>query len=104
MSVTHTWSIENMTRSVSDGGVQTVEYSVTGVDGDYNFTAYSTVNFTPNPDEENFIEYEDLTEDVVIGWVKNSLGSDIVSATEDYVSQKINIQKAPVIAEGKPWS
>ena len=54
----------------------------------------------------DFVEYDDLTEDVVIGWVKANLGEDGVKAKEDNIAAEINAQENPPAAtegNGVPW-
>jgi hypothetical protein len=47
--------------------------------------------------------YEDLTEEVVIGWVKASMGEETVAAHEAAVAAQIADAKAPKVATGTPW-
>lgn len=53
------------------------------------------------------IPYEDLTEEVVLGWVKASLGSKQVLAIETALQENVNTQKAQKDAitekNGLPW-
>ena len=54
----------------------------------------------------DFVEYDDLTEDVVIGWVKAILGEDAVKAQEDSITAQINAKENPPAAtegSGVPW-
>ena len=54
----------------------------------------------------DFIEYDKLTEDVVIGWVKSGLGEDGVKAKEDNIAAQIDAQENPPAAtegNGVPW-
>jgi hypothetical protein len=54
----------------------------------------------------DFVEYDDLTEDMVIGWVKSTLGEDEVKRIEDYITAQINAQENPPAAtkgKGVPW-
>jgi len=54
----------------------------------------------------DFVEYDDLTEDVVIGWVKTILGEDKVKTMEDNIAAQINAQENPPAAtkgSGVPW-
>jgi hypothetical protein len=54
-----------------------------------------------------FIPYENLTEEIVIGWVKNKLGPEAVGETESSVASEALIKKQeiefPVVKSGKPW-
>lgn len=49
--------------------------------------------FPPNP--AAFTKLDDLTENQVIGWVKDALGPDRVAAYEQRLQQQINSQKTP---------
>jgi hypothetical protein len=54
----------------------------------------------------DFVEYDKLTEDVVIGWVKAGLGEDGVKAKEDNIAAQIDAQENPPAAtkgSGVPW-
>ena len=54
----------------------------------------------------DFVEYDDLTEDVVIGWVKSVLGEDRVKAMEDDIAAQMDAQENPPEAtegNGVPW-
>ena len=54
----------------------------------------------------DFVEYDDLTEDTVVGWVKSILGEDEVKQVEDDIIAKIDAQENPPAAtegNGVPW-
>jgi len=54
----------------------------------------------------DFVEYDKLTEDVVIGWVKSALGEDRVKQIEDNITAQIDAQENPPAAtegSGVPW-
>ena len=54
----------------------------------------------------DFVEYDKLTEDVVIGWVKSALGEDRVKQIEDDIAAQIDAQEnPPAVTEGNgvPW-
>jgi hypothetical protein len=54
----------------------------------------------------DFVEYDDLTEDVVIGWVKSALGEERVKQIEDDITAQIDAQENPPAAtkgSGVPW-
>lgn len=54
----------------------------------------------------DFVEYDDLTEDVVIGWVKSALGEERVKQIEDDIAAQIDAQENPPAATegyGVPW-
>jgi len=96
---TYAWTIQQMDRLTSDGFVVTVHYNVLAVDGDYNASTYGTVGYTEQPGEQ-YVPYDQLTEQQVVGWVQESLGKDIVEASLD---SQIEAQKNPVQESGVPW-
>lgn len=54
----------------------------------------------------DFVEYDKLTEDIVIGWVKAGLGEDGVKAKENNIAAQIDAQENPPEAtkgNGVPW-
>ena len=95
-----TWTIANLERNVADGGVTVAHWRVTEVDGDYSASAYGTCGFTPDPDADDFVAYDSLTEEVVMGWVHAEVDQ---SATETALTANIEAQKNPVSADGMPW-
>ncbi len=95
-----TWTIANLERNVADGGVTVAHWRVTEVDGDYTASSYGTCGFTPDPDADDFVAYDSLTEATVLGWVQAEVDQD---ATEAALTANIEGQKNPVSADGMPW-
>ena len=95
-----TWTIANLERNVADGGVTVAHWRVTEVDGDYTASSYGTCGFTPDPDADDFVAYDSLTEATVLGWVHAEVDQD---ATEAALTANIEAQKNPVSADGMPW-
>ena len=100
-----TWTIANLERNVADGGVTVAHWRVTESEtvGDDTFTAsaYGTCGFTPDADADDFVAYDSLTEEVVMGWVWESVNQE---DTEAALTANIEAQKNPVSATGLPWS
>ena len=95
-----TWKISSLDRNTADGFVTTAHWTCSDVDGDFSGSVYGSVGLTG----ELTIPYESLTEEVVIGWVKESLGQETVAAHEANVAAQIAAAKAPVTATGLPWA
>jgi len=72
------------------------------VDGENTYTAssYGTCGFSPDPSAEGYVPYADLTQEIVLGWVYDSVDKD---ATESSLTQKIEADKNPVTTTGTPW-
>ena len=92
------WSVVQMDRQVADGFVTTVHYTVSAVDGEFTASTYGTVGFTK--EEMDYVPFEELTPEQVIGWVKDSLGQETV---EEALATQIEAQKNPVSESGLPW-
>ena len=101
---TFNWSIANTERYLDTGGIFVVHWKVTAEEtvGDETYTAsaYGTVGFTPDPDADDFVAYDSLTKEVVMGWVHAEVDKD---ATEAALTANIAGQKNPVSADGMPW-
>ena len=99
-----TWTIANLERNVADGGVIVAHWRVTESEtvGEDTYTAssYGTCGFTPDASAEDFIAYDDLTEEVVMGWVHAEVDQ---AETEAALTANIAEQKTPTTADGKPW-
>ena len=102
MSTTFTWGIQNLERETADGFVYTAHYTVSASDGVYTSGAYGSVGFE-RPDA--LIPFDSLTEDTVIGWVKEKLGGqEKVDEIEAALQNQLTEKAAPTKAAGVPWS
>ena len=52
--------------------------------------------------KEDFIAYDDLTNDTVVGWIKDSLGAESVASFEAAVGGMIDSKISPVVEPSKP--
>jgi hypothetical protein len=100
MSTTVTWKIANLERETSDGYVYTAHYTVDVKDDVYSAGAYGSIGFE-RPEE--LVPFSELTEDQVIGWVKEALGSEKVLEIGQVLLNQINEQRNPTKASGLPW-
>ena len=101
MSTTFTWSAVTLERILANGAVTTVHYTVNANDGTYQAGAYGSVGLEVG---ETLIPYADLTEEIVIGWVKDRVGGEEkVAEIEAALQSQIDEQRAPVMASGTPW-
>jgi len=102
MATTFTWGINTLERETDDGFVFTAHYTVNAKDEAYTAGAYGSIGFQR---PENLIPYADLTEEIVIGWVKEALGGDEkVTEIEAALQAQIDEQRAPSKAAGVPWA
>jgi hypothetical protein len=95
-----TWAIANLERETADGFVFVAHYTVNANDDTYSAGAYGSLGFE-RPD--NLIPFADLTEEIVIGWVKEQFGTEKVAEIEAALQSQIDEQRNPTKAAGVPW-
>jgi len=80
-------------------------YQIEGTDGTYTAAIQGACTYKVT--EGDFIPFEELTEDQVIGWIKTSLGESGVESNQNYIIKEIEEQKNPTPVPHKeplPWS
>jgi hypothetical protein len=100
MATTFTWHIANLERETADGFVLIAHWTLSAVDDTYASSAYGSLGFE-RPDK--LIPYADLTEQVVIGWVKDAFGAEKVTEIEAALQAQLDEQRHPSKASGMPW-
>ena len=96
-----TWKISNLERETKDGYVFTAHYAIAAADDTYSAGAYGSIGFQR---PKSLIPYNQLTEEQVIGWVKQALGgSEKVAEIEAALQAQLDEQRAPKKDSGLPW-
>lgn len=101
-TTTFTWHIANMERETADGYVFTVHYTVSANDGTYSAGSYGSLGLE-RPEAGALIPFDQLTEDIVVAWVKDKFGEEKVAEIEAALQAQIDEQSAPTKASGTPW-
>ena len=70
--------------------VYKVNYSITKTDSNGNAETVFKVADINVSNLDNFIAYDDLTSEIVIGWIKADLGADGVTALETEVDNALS--------------
>lgn len=106
---TFSWIVKQLLTETIAGEqnyVVIANYEVTGVDGEYSSSLSDSARFsTENVDD--FIPYEDLTNDIVVGWIKGQLGVDGVANYEASIQGQIDSQANPPVVPVNtplPWA
>jgi hypothetical protein len=84
----------------NDKGVVTAHWDVTLTDGDVSARRYGSCSFQPNATSEGYVPFEDLTEEMVIGWVQATLDVEEMEAS---LLAQIEEQKNPKTLKGLAW-
>lgn len=109
MAVTYTWNIVQLETYPSlDGKVDalcTVHWRLAGQEGDVLVELAGATGLNQTSTEEDFIPYEDLTKEMVVQWVKDTLGESAVDDIEAAIAGEIQHRTAPkVVPREVPWS
>ena len=106
---TFTWKVANLERNVADGKVYTVHYTVNALSdtvdpnsesgGFFSAGAYGSIGL----DGEVTVDFANLTEEVVVGWVKDQFGEEKVAEIEAALQAQIDERVAPTKSAGVPW-
>ena len=114
MAQTTTWTIQDMKRNTSDGGVHTVYWECRVVDDthtDCSAVEGGKLRLTPDANADDFVAYDNLTEATVLGWVYDSLREG--DETADEAKARIETDRQGKVtaqvtrktadASGTPW-
>lgn len=66
------WHINNLTRNTSDGLVYDVEYTYETIVSGSIARKWGNIEISGSSLDEGFVPFEDLTQDVVLGWITGS--------------------------------
>ena len=96
-----TWSIPTLESRTADGFVLTVHYDATATNEQFSENIYGSVSLPP--DSELTIPYDEITEEIAVGWAKSHLGEEEVEKIETELGVRLAEQVAPPIVSGTPW-
>ena len=109
MAITYNWNCKTVDVQLQEDNHKDVVYNVhwivTGVSEEINPLTnknYQANNIgtqvVPLDPETQFIPFEDLTNDVVVGWTQTAMGVEEVTRIETNISNQINLLINPVTA------
>tara|TARA_R110000868_G_scaffold331873_2_gene592844 strand:+ start:92 stop:403 length:312 start_codon:yes stop_codon:yes gene_type:complete len=100
-----TWQIKRMFRQADNDLVVRVRYRCTAEAEGNTASVEGRVVLTGDANDPNFIPFANLTEEVAVGWVKDSLGAEEVAAVEAQAQAKLTpaAPSSPTTIPGLPW-
>jgi hypothetical protein len=98
---TYTWNVAQLERETTDGYVYTIHYTVNATDDTNSAGAYGSIGL--ERPEEDLIPFSELTEQTIIGWVKEKFGDEKVVEIEAALQAQLDEQRNPTKASGVPW-
>jgi len=106
---TFTWIVNTLWTETIAGEqnyVVNAAYDVTGVDGTFTASLSNTAQFS-TASVSPFIPYDQLTNDIVVGWIQQDLGVNGVNSIEACIQGQIDSQINPPVVPVNtplPWS
>ncbi len=101
MTTQFTYSVLDLERTVSDGCVLQVLFLVEATDGVYKVGTRG--NLVLMPPEVDLVPFCDLTQGLVIDWVKDVLGDEKLTEIRASLEGQLQEQRQPTKASGVPW-
>lgn len=104
---TYTWKIELVEYALLLQGqsnvINNIHWSLLGSNDTYNSKIFGTLvlPYIPN---KSFIQYENLTSQDVINWLKDNLGSERIAELEQTINTQIEAKANPKMGYGLPWN
>lgn len=96
------FKIADMERKLDEiGTVYTVHYTVTRFRDGEQAGAYGSLGF--EAPEADAIPYPQLTEEIVVGWVRDQLGEEKVTEIDAALDEQISQKLTPTTSTGVPW-
>ena len=103
-TTTFTWTVNTLERTLADGIVSVVHYSVSANDGTYSSSAYGSIGLDAPAEGDDTIAYADLTEATCVGWAQDKLGgAEKIAEIQAALQVKIDQQRTPIKGTGTPW-
>ena len=106
MANSYTWKVGQCDRTLADGVISTLHYTVSAQtdDGVYSAGAYGSIGLEA-PDAKTMVAYDKVTEAQAISWLHTALGgeekvTEIQSALDNQLTQK----RTPTTGTGLPWA
>ena len=98
--ITYKWNVNPMDCVIDDDGlsnvVQTVHWRLIGTDENgVSSSVYGAASF-PKPEAEGYIPFEDLTQEIILGWLETVLD---IPAFEKQIEDAIYLINNPVMVQ-----
>lgn len=93
-----------MCRNINGNVVKTIYWIARKIQGGNEVSTYGAVDLCEkSPDEADFVQYENITKEIAIGWLKAALGDEKIKEIENSLAAAFIDLKSPQTAVGLPW-
>lgn len=110
MAVTYTWkvtSVKTKTEGANQNAVVQTYWTKTGVDEDGHegtFSGATPFTTTTMPAGSTFIPFNQLTEEIVIDWIKGVVVGGYEEHVNAQIQKQIDEKHNPVVEAALPWA
>ena len=110
MAITYTWKITSMKKKdegVNKDVVVQVYWTKTGTDENGKtgtFLGATPFTSTTMPEGDTFIPFGELTEEIVLGWIKDVVVGGYEEHVNAQIQKQIDEQVNPVAEPALPWA
>ena len=102
--MTHTWKVYNLERTIIDGTVFKVTYACESEDNSIFDRKMGEIELIGSPQKPGFIPFEELTEEIVLGWLSGSIDNSIFETENSVSISEIASQHVlTTTVSGTPW-
>lgn len=100
----HTWKIYDLKRTISDDVVTKITYACESELSGSEARKIGVLTVTGSASDPGFITYENLTEDITLGWVTGSVDTSYIETlcSASLAAQIMSLTAVTEI-EGTPW-
>ena len=105
MANTYTWKVGQCDRTLADGVISTLHYTVSAQtdDGVYSAGAYGSIGLEA-PDAKTMVAYDKVTEAQAISWLHTALGGEEkVTEIQTALDNQLTEKRTPTTGAGLPW-
>jgi hypothetical protein len=104
--MTTTWRIINLKRQSSDDLVTNITYECKMTEGNDSNRKIGNIDIVGDANDPNFIPFTDLTEETILVWLFNELGTGkdaIELELSTFITERVSKRAARVHKNGTPW-
>lgn len=100
----YTWKIYDLKRTIDNGVVTSVTYACEG-EHESNFDRrIGDLEVVGSTSDEGFVAFDDLTEEIVLGWVGSSVDQPAIELSiSSSIHERVQAQTEITESTGTPW-
>lgn len=100
----HTWKIYDLKRIIADGVVTDITYACESQLSGSGTRKIGELAVVGSVDDADFVPYDNLTEDIILGWVTSSIDTAAIETLNSAsIAQAIADRAAITQSNGTPW-